>query len=58
MERITCDVDIFERIKTAGNKEQLDVLRLDVFRAMKSGDEAYFKKVQNAFIKQKNKLRR
>lgn len=51
-------MDIFERIKMAGNKEQLDALRLDVFRAMKSGDETYFKKVQNAFIKQKNKLQR
>lgn len=52
------DVDIFERIKMTESKEQLDALRLDVFQAMKLGDGAYFREVQNAFIKQKNKLRR
>lgn len=50
--------DIFEKLKNAKTRSELDSLRIESVKEMQSKDEDYFLLVQKAFIKEKNRIKR
>lgn len=51
-------MEILNKIKVCDTMPKLDELRKDCVIAMKENNGENFTKIQNAFIKQKNKLSR
>lgn len=49
---------MIEKIKATKSMKELDELRLETVTAMMENPEVNFLAIQQAFIKQKNKLRR